>query len=79
MSQRVFFMNAPEAQPVGHSEEHMVLRTEKADQYRVGDILYGIPYHVCPTIALYERAGVATQGKVTEWWLTESRNRKITI
>jgi D-serine deaminase-like pyridoxal phosphate-dependent protein len=79
LNQRVFFINAPELQPVGHSEEHMVLRSDRADQYHVGDILYGIPYHVCPTIALYERSAVMSQGRISEWWLTESRNKKITV
>lgn len=79
LSQRVHFINAPDLQPIGHSEEHMVLRTDDSDRFHVGDVLYGIPYHVCPTIALYERCGVVTRGELTEWWMTESRNRKITV
>jgi D-threonine aldolase len=75
---RVHFLNAPDIEPIGHSEEHMVLRV-KDDSLQIGDVLYGVPYHVCPTIALYERSGVAIDGKISDWWMTVSRNRKITI
>ncbi len=77
LTNRVSFINAPDVTPVGHSEEHMVLKYGEGDNFEVGDVLYGIPYHVCPTVALYERTAVATEGKVTEWWMTESRNKRI--
>lgn len=79
LNQRVHFINAPDLQPIGHSEEHMVLTTKDPDAFQVGDVLYGIPYHVCPTIALYETCAIAIQGKVSDWWMTESRNRKISV
>jgi D-serine deaminase-like pyridoxal phosphate-dependent protein len=79
LPQRVFFLNAPDLKPVGHSEEHMVFQTDNNRAYNVGDVLYGIPYHVCPTIALYERTAVAGNGKISEWWMTTSRDRKITV
>jgi D-threonine aldolase len=43
----------------------------------VGDILYGVPYHVCPTIALHDFVNVVINHKVSQSWKTESRNRKI--
>jgi D-threonine aldolase len=75
---RVFFLNAPDLTPVGHSEEHMVLQTNGM-HLDVGDVLYGVPYHVCPTIALYESTQVAVDNKIAEAWQTLSRNRKINI
>jgi D-threonine aldolase len=79
LPQRVFFLNAPSLKPVGHSEEHMVFQTDNERAYNIGDVLYGIPYHVCPTIALYERTAVAGNGKISEWWITTSRDRKLTV
>jgi D-threonine aldolase len=79
LAQRVFFLNANNVQFVGHSEEHLVLKTDDDSRHEIGDVLYGIPYHVCPTIALYERSAVAENGEVTDWWITTSRNRKITV
>jgi D-threonine aldolase len=79
IQQRVYFINGGDLQPIGHSEEHLVLQTSNDTNYKVGDVLYGIPYHVCPTIALYERSAVAKDGLINEWWMTTSRNRKITV
>jgi D-threonine aldolase len=79
LEQRVHFLNAPDLTPTGHSEEHMVLRTQDETIHHVGDVLYGVPFHVCPTIALYERTAVVEAGKVVDWWMTTSRNRKITV
>lgn len=76
---RVTFLNAPDLEPIGHSEEHMIFRTTKPGTFKVGDVLYGVPYHVCPTVALHDRAAVVTNGKVSAYWNTVARNRVITI
>jgi D-serine deaminase-like pyridoxal phosphate-dependent protein len=75
---RVYFLNAPELIPAGHSEEHMVLQTS-GKQYNIGDVLYGVPYHVCPTVALHDQVHVVENKIAKDVWSTLSRNRKITI
>jgi D-serine deaminase-like pyridoxal phosphate-dependent protein len=42
-------------------------------------VLYGMPFHVCPTCALYDRALVVSDGMVTEEWKIVARDRKIYI
>ena len=79
ISRRVFFLNAEGLKPVGQSEEHLVLETNEGHSYKVGDILYGLPYHVCPTVALYERVITIENGKATGEWKNVSRDRKITV
>lgn len=79
LSHRVSFLNASNLQPIGHSEEHMVFTVEGGNDYNVGDVLYGIPYHICPTVALHDRAAIVENNNVVAYWNTLSRNRKITI
>ena len=79
ITRRVHFLNAGDVTPVGQSEEHLVLEVPAGHSYKVGDILYGIPYHVCPTIALYERASIIENGNVSGEWKTIARDRKITV
>jgi len=79
ITRRVFFLNAEGLKPVGQSEEHLVLETKEDHPYKVGDIFYGLPYHVCPTVALYERVYTIENGKVTGEWKTVSRDRKISL
>jgi len=63
----------------GHSEEHMVIRTNEAGKFRTGDIFYCIPWHICPTVDRYDSLYVAYDNEVTGEWCVEARNRKITI
>jgi D-serine deaminase-like pyridoxal phosphate-dependent protein len=79
LAKRVLFLNAPELVMLGHSEEHLVADTGKGHKYEVGDILYGLPYHVCPTVALYERAITIENNLVLGEWKNIARDRKITI
>lgn len=79
LQRRVRFVNATDLEAVGQSEEHLVLRTSADHSFAVGDVLYGMPVHVCPTCALYERAYVIENGNVTAEWKTVARDRKITI
>lgn len=74
---RVHFLNAPEAQPVGQSEEHLVLKVTDAAQFKPGDILYGVPVHICPTVALYEKAFIVNNGNADKEWKVVARNRYI--
>jgi D-serine deaminase-like pyridoxal phosphate-dependent protein len=64
---------------MSHNEEHMVLRTPDGARLRVGDVLYGIPYHICPTVDRFDQVSVVREGKVTEQWNVEARRRRITI
>lgn len=77
LSQRVRFLNAPDLRPVGQSEEHLVVEAGAGHTYQVGDVLYGLPYHICPTCALYERAYTIEHGSVTGEWRTVARDRRI--
>lgn len=76
---RVFFPDAPGLKPIGQSEEHLVMETETGHSWKVGDVLYGLPYHICPTVALHELAFTMENGKVTGEWRAVARDRKITV
>lgn len=62
-----------------HSEEHMVIETAESDNWNVGDCLYGIPWHICPTMALHESALIVENGTIIDEWTVLARRRKITI
>ncbi len=75
----VYFLNAPELVMMGQSEEHLVVEAGKGHKYKVGDVLYGLPYHICPTVALYERAITIENNKTSGEWKNIARDRKITV
>ena len=77
LSKRAFFLSAPKLTPVAQSEEHLVLEAGPGHGYKVGDVLYALPYHVCPTVALYERAYIAENNMITGEWKTIARDRRL--
>ncbi|HEV8511760.1 MAG TPA: D-TA family PLP-dependent enzyme [Cyclobacteriaceae bacterium] len=79
LDKRVFFLNASNLTPTGHSEEHMVLKVNGENNYQVGDVLYGVPFHICPTVALYDSAVIIKDHKAADRWTMLARNRKIKI
>jgi D-serine deaminase-like pyridoxal phosphate-dependent protein len=76
---RVHFLNVPAALPIAQSEEHLVVQVRDSSLHRVGEVWYGVPVHICPTVALYEEAQVVEENKITTQWKVVARDRKITI
>ena len=76
---RVQFPELPDARAVLHSEEHLVIETDRAASFKPGDCLYGIPWHICPTVALHADATVIEDGEVVGHWKVAARDRCLTI
>ena len=76
---RVFFPDLPDARQVIHNEEHLVLETDAAQRYQPGDLLLGIPTHICPTSALHQEVAVMKDGKLIDPWPVTARNRRLTV
>ncbi len=64
---------------VGHNEEHLIIEPPDADRYRPGDVVYGVPIHICPTVARYESASVVEHGRCVGEWQIAARNRRISV
>lgn len=79
LANRVVFLNATNLKFVGHSEEHLVAEVPESHSYAVGSVLYGLPVHICPTVALYERALVVKNHQVAAEWQIIARDRKINV
>lgn len=75
---RVHFLHAG-VTPVAHSEEHLVAETPDSRLYPVGSVCYGVPVHICPTVALYEKAFAVRNHEVATTWPIRARDRFITL
>jgi D-serine deaminase-like pyridoxal phosphate-dependent protein len=76
---RVKFLNLEDAHAVLHSEEHLVVETDRSAEFRIGDCLYGVPWHICPTVALHSEAIIIEDGKSAGCWKVASRDRRLTV
>jgi D-serine deaminase-like pyridoxal phosphate-dependent protein len=79
ISKRIFFLNLSDYNVRSQSEEHLVVEVKNSENIHVGDVLYGVPYHVCPTVALYDEAVVVENGNVIDKWNVIARKKKISI
>lgn len=79
ITKRIFFPDYPHLRPLSQSEEHMVLETDGKQSFVPGDLLIGIPYHICPTVALHETLYEVQNENVLKEWNVMARKRKINI
>lgn len=79
LAKRVHLLDFPPHTPVMHSEEHYVVETPHAERFTPGDVVYAIPGHVCPSVALHREALVAEGGRVVGAWKVTARDRKLTV
>lgn len=77
LEKRVYFPDFPDAEFIQQSEEHLVVRLpSESSGLKIGDIIYGIPWHICPSVALYDRMVVVDgNGNVTGNWMIPARSR----
>lgn len=75
---RVRLFGLDDAEAVGHSEEHLVLQTPRAREIPVGTAFYGLPWHICPTVALYDEAAMVENGHVARYSPVVARSRRLT-
>ena len=77
---RVKFLNLIGAEAVMQSEEHLVVETVRAGEFAVGDALYGIPRHICPTVALHSFVTTVNgDGLAGARWKVTARERQLTV
>ena len=79
IDKRIRFLNLENYEFIGQSEEHGVIQVSDWEGIKVGDVLYGVPYHVCPTVNLYDEAYVVENQSITDTWQVLGRKRKITV
>lgn len=76
---RCVLLNVPEYEAVLQNEEHFVVRTPQAERLPPGAVVYAMPAHVCPTVALHRQALVVHDGRIVERWDIVARDREITV
>ena len=76
---RMKFLNLEYQEVLNHSEEHLVLSPKDRKGMAPGGLVYALPIHVCPTMALHEQVYVVRENKVVDVWKVEARKREYRI
>ena len=76
---RVIFPERPDADVISQNEEHLIVRVPDTRRHFPGEVWYAIPIHICPTVALYDKAFTVENGHVSGEWAVTARNRHIGV
>ncbi len=76
---RVLLLGIENCKQVSQSEEHLVLECSDPDQLEIGDVVYAIPMHICPTVAKYPKLLTVANGQVTGSWKVAARDHQLTF
>ena len=76
IDKRIKFLNLDRYELLSQSEEHGVIKVWDWHEHQIGDVLYGVPYHVCPTINLHDEVSVIDGGQKVDTWEIAARRRK---
>lgn len=72
---RLKFLDFQPSEVLNHSEEHLVVAPGNAGDLEFGRLVYALPKHVCPTMALHEKVYVVNNHQVTGTWTVTARKR----
>jgi D-serine deaminase-like pyridoxal phosphate-dependent protein len=77
LDKRVKLLNHSISKISSQSEEHLLTATTK--DLQVGEVIYGIPYHIGRTCNLFESVAVVEDQLVSKYWTNAARSRRISI
>jgi D-serine deaminase-like pyridoxal phosphate-dependent protein len=74
LEKRAIILGLESAIFISQSEEHLVIQYEDSDSISIGDAFLVKPWHICPTVALYNEAYVLYHGlHIDTWPITRQR------
>lgn len=76
---RATLLNVGEYTTALQNEEHFAFDSPTASDWKIGDLVYAVPAHVCPTVALHRRAYVVENNRIIGTWEIASRDRMLTV
>ena len=74
---RLNLLNFKKYKPISHSEEHFVVKCDESEKYRIGEICYSIPTHICPTVTKYDKVLTVIGGEIIGSWKIAARDYSI--
>ncbi len=76
---RVVFSQHADVEVISQNEEHLTVHLPDTSRHFSGEVWYAIPIHICPTVALYEKAFTVENSHVSGEWPVTARDRRIGV
>lgn len=74
---RVKFLGDHDFEQISQSEEHLVVKCMNSESYSLGQTLYAIPIHICPTVSKYPEALTVENHVITGTWAVAARDHTL--
>lgn len=74
---RVQFLGSTSINQLEQHEEHLVI--ENSNDFKIGEGLYTLPIHICPTVSKYNIVRVAEENEVCSTWKVLARDHQLKI
>ena len=74
---RLSFPDIPEYEILSQYEEHLVISVPDSSRYEVGEKFLAIPFHICPTVNLYDELVIIKDQKLDGFWEVPARKRTL--
>jgi D-serine deaminase-like pyridoxal phosphate-dependent protein len=58
-----------------HNEEHLAIQLGGFPSLEIGEIVYALPVHICPTMALHSIVYEVRDHRITGHWKVVARDR----
>ena len=76
---RIFFPDIFKYEILSQYEEHLVISVPDSSAYEVGEKFLAIPFHICPTVNLYDQLVAVENEKFNGFWQVTARKRIIAV
>jgi D-serine deaminase-like pyridoxal phosphate-dependent protein len=76
---RCVLLDVPRYEAVLQNEGRLVVETPAGESFKPGDEGLAIPTHVCPTVAMHQRAYVVENGRPTGAWNIVGCDRVLSV
>ena len=74
---RVEFLNLESCDQISQSEEHLVLKCPNQEKLGIGNVLFALPFHICPTVAKYDKAFIVVDNEFAGSWPISARDHDV--
>lgn len=72
---RVEFLEYTMEEVITHNEEHLAVSLTGSSRLDIGEVMYALPVHICPTMALHSTVYVVRDQQITGHWKVVARDR----
>ena len=72
---RIRFLEFETEKVITHNEEHLAVSLRGSSGIKIGEVVYALPVHICPTMALHSTVHVVQDHRITGQWKVVARDR----